>query len=143
MNDKGISPLIATVLLIGFVVALGSVVMLWGKGFVKEKTEKEGALSQAKLDCEGINLKVIEASTSAVIVENRGTSTVNGFKVKYYGGSEDGNIEDLFMEIKTMGRIEIPPEGADKIDIIPCIKPEGVGAPLVPCSDKHKLVNIQ
>ena len=32
MNKKGISPLIATVLLIGFAVALAAVVMTWGLG---------------------------------------------------------------------------------------------------------------
>ncbi len=37
-GKKGVSPLIATVLLIAFAVALGAVIMNWGKGFVQDRT---------------------------------------------------------------------------------------------------------
>ena len=39
-NKRGISPLIATVLLIGFTVALAAMVMTWGSGFIKKTTEQ-------------------------------------------------------------------------------------------------------
>jgi len=137
---KGISPLIATVLIIGFVVAIGAVVMLWGRGFVKERTEKEGALSEAKLNCNSIDLKVVDTSQDEVTIENRGSVSIGGFKIKFYDGSTD--VKELYIEVKPMGRAVIRSEGATKMDIIPAIKPEGVGAPLVPCSDEHKLVEI-
>ena len=35
INKKGITPLIATVLLIGFTVALAGIVITWGGGFVE------------------------------------------------------------------------------------------------------------
>ncbi len=38
-SKKGISPLIATVLLIAFSVALGAVVMSWGEAYIEEKAE--------------------------------------------------------------------------------------------------------
>jgi len=140
-NKKGISPLIATVLLIGFVVAIAAIVMLWGKGFIEERTAKEGALSKAKLDCTNINIKFIKIDESGhVVIENRGIVEVNAFKVKYYGGPD--TLIEMYMSVKPLGRINIPTSGADRMDIIPAIKPKGVGAPLVPCSDKHKLVNI-
>lgn len=37
-GKKGVSPLIATVLLIAFAVALGAVIMNWGRGFVQDRT---------------------------------------------------------------------------------------------------------
>ena len=35
-HKKGVSPLIATVLLMAFAIALGAIVMTWGKNYVKE-----------------------------------------------------------------------------------------------------------
>jgi len=37
-SKRGLSPLIATVMLIAFAVALGAVVMNWGKGYIEEST---------------------------------------------------------------------------------------------------------
>lgn len=141
MNKKGISPLIATVLLIGFVVAIGAVVMFWGKGYVEERTEKEGELSKAQLECTKINLKVI-GTDGDITVENRGDVDIDAFKVKYYGGDYDGKLDEVYTKVPPMGRAYIPSRLADQVDVIPAIKPEGVGAPLLPCSDKHKLVNL-
>jgi len=35
-NKQGVSPLIATVLIIGFTIALAAVVMIWGETFLNE-----------------------------------------------------------------------------------------------------------
>ena len=39
MNKKAVSPLVATLLLVVFAIALGSVVMSWGKAYVESATE--------------------------------------------------------------------------------------------------------
>ena len=39
MNKRGVSPLVATLLLIAFAIALGLVVMNWGKSYIEEKSE--------------------------------------------------------------------------------------------------------
>ena len=36
MNKKAVSPLIATVLIIGFTVALAAIVMTWAGGFMRQ-----------------------------------------------------------------------------------------------------------
>ena len=46
MKKKGISPLIATILLIGLVVSLVVLTTLWGKQYILEKTNKEGKISE-------------------------------------------------------------------------------------------------
>lgn len=51
MKKKAVSPLIATVLLIAFAVALGAVVMNWGRGYVQETTSKATENSAADLAC--------------------------------------------------------------------------------------------
>lgn len=50
-NKKGISPLIATVLIIGFTVALAAVIMVWGQGFIKGMQTKTQAGADIQLVC--------------------------------------------------------------------------------------------
>ena len=58
---KGVSPLIATVLLIAFTVAIGSVVMNWGTGYIKEEQSVATSTSNVKLICAtDVNLKVMK-----------------------------------------------------------------------------------
>ncbi len=122
-GKKAISPLIATVLLIGFVVAIGAVVMIWGKGFITERAQKEGALSQAQLDC---NLVEIDLEGDYII--NVGSITIGGFIIRGNGVSKD------YEKLEIMGSRYYSLDHGD--EIIPCIQPEGAGAPLVPCSGK-------
>jgi flagellin-like protein len=72
-NKKGVSPLIATILLIAFAVALGAVVMNWGRNveFLKEEPGME--------KCANINLKV---------------EKINNIPQVFYGGTgPDGFIK--------------------------------------------------
>ncbi|MBU3941940.1 MAG: hypothetical protein KKF74_03435 [Nanoarchaeota archaeon] len=66
-NKKGVSPLIATILLIAFAVALGAVVMSWGKNVESSSAE---LLSIEK--CANVNLKV---------------EKVNDVPLVFYGGT--------------------------------------------------------
>lgn len=51
LSRRGISPLISAVLIIGFTVALGSVIFLWASSFLEERTEKSLAISEAEVSC--------------------------------------------------------------------------------------------
>jgi len=66
-NKKGVSPLIATILLIAFAVALGAVVMNWGKSVESPSAE---LISTEK--CAKVNLKV---------------ETINDIPQIFYGGT--------------------------------------------------------
>ncbi len=73
-NKKGVSPLIATILLIAFAVALGAVVMSWGKNVESSSSE---LLSIEK--CANVNLKV---------------EKVNNIPQVFYGGTgSDGFVK--------------------------------------------------
>lgn len=50
-RKKGISPLIATVLIIGFTVALAAVIMTWGQGFSKSMQQSTEATTNVQLTC--------------------------------------------------------------------------------------------
>jgi flagellin-like protein len=83
LTKKGISPLIATVLIIGFTVALAAVIMTWGSSFTKgmQKTTEES--TQTQLVCaQEVSLSIksacIDKSTSKlqVTLENKGSKDI-------------------------------------------------------------------
>ncbi|MBR9676511.1 hypothetical protein GOV04_00025 [Candidatus Woesearchaeota archaeon] len=102
MNKKGVSPLIATVLLIAFAVALGAIVMNWGRTYVEEQTDNAQELSDQKTTCSfDVNIKILEisnqkklcynstAGTLDLTVDNRGRKTIESFEVLVYNSTED------------------------------------------------------
>ena len=92
LKKRGISPLIATVLLIGFVVAISLLAMLWGRTLVKEQIEKRAPISQQKLECQiDIEVDVTEAcygnpiNVVNVKMENKRSNYLTGIKGRIEG----------------------------------------------------------
>ena len=82
-NKRGISPLIATVLIIGFTVALAAVVMTWGSGFVRETTESTSEQATSAIECARLNLEVnIKPDCSDVFVVNNGATDLTDIKIR-------------------------------------------------------------
>ena len=50
-GKKGVSPIIATVLLMAFAIALGALVMTWGKNYVEDTTEEVSSRSLTARTC--------------------------------------------------------------------------------------------
>ena len=138
-NKKGISPLIATVLLVSFVVVLSGVIMFWGRQYVTELMEKRGEVAAAKLECEHVDFEVVGLSGSELHLRNIGSVKIAGFILKFEGGgTEEYNtpIDSADDVTITLG------ESAERVNVIPMLKPSGVGAPPIPCSTKNKLVRL-
>ena len=57
-SKKAVSPLIATIILIAFAVALGAVVMNIGKGYVEDIPEPAGK-DTAAITCSGVDLNFL------------------------------------------------------------------------------------
>lgn len=94
-STKGVSPLIASVLLIAFTVSVAMIVMGWFSGFVRTTTENVSGVSQQAVGCSTavVNLdKVYIDNTTNIarmIVRNEGgvSLTVTGMIVNTTGGS--------------------------------------------------------
>ena len=147
-NKRGISPLIATVLLIGFTVAVAAVVIFWSRNFVKEKADKEGALSEKRLECENVEIDVqsIDKVNRKISIDNKGNEAIDGFIMRVVSGGV--GAEKVIQKIgeSNSAAITYSFEGLSsnaKIDLIPALKPEGTNAPLVPCSNKHKVIKVE
>ena len=80
-SRKGISPLIATILIIGFTVALAAVIMTWGQSFVNGITASTEANTEKQLACTQVLLKIIDAC-SDIIAEEVQISISNDGKQK-------------------------------------------------------------
>ena len=64
MNNKGISPLIATVLIIGFTVALAAIIITWGSSFVQRTQRQVGEQADFSIVCSQLDFDIISANCS-------------------------------------------------------------------------------
>ena len=70
MNQKGISPLIASVLLIAFTVALGTLVMGWLSGTVGSTTETVGSKITTAVGCSDAAIEIVHVYVNSTISKN-------------------------------------------------------------------------
>ena len=122
MNKKGISPLIATVLIIGFTVALAAIVMTWGSTFIRETTETtERSTSQAIKCATDLSFDITNVSCSStggsklVVVDNRGNVDIKSlmFRIHYENGSV---VKDLTAGASGLAKYEVTPYTVGAID---------------------------
>ena len=99
VSKKGVSPLIATILLIAFAVALGSVVMNWGLNL---------SLGKSGDKCVNVAIKIREISSADVcyggigqngyinfIIDNTGSTDINGLTILMVGNKGKTRLFDL------------------------------------------------
>ena len=100
-NKRGISPLIATVLLIAFAVALGAVVMNWGRSYIEATQTQVQQQGQTEIKCStsvkvdaikigGVTKVCFDDSQHDVkfILENIGTVNVTALKVQIINSTD-------------------------------------------------------
>ncbi len=79
MKMKGVSPLIAAVLLIVFTVAIGAVVLNWMTSYTQGTTERAGTDTSSTIDCAKQILSIENVSKSngqvTVRIENLGSAS--------------------------------------------------------------------
>lgn len=136
LNKKGVSPLIATVLIIGFTIVLAAVVMQWGGGFVRQLTEEQAQKSEAQTTCIELNFEItsVDTTTNTVSLLNNNDKTISKFLIQEIDGTT-GNSNTL-TGTATLGPYEsegvvltlpagVTLESGDKIRVIPYVKLEG------------------
>ena len=102
-SRKAVSPLIATVLLIAFAVALGAVVMNWGRGYVEDTANMARERSDTEVTCTtDVALAIVEIDNVpqvcynetvvgeynlSFIVENKKEKTIETIKARLIGAA--------------------------------------------------------
>lgn len=145
-GKKGVSPLVATVLLVGFTVSLVALTVLWSRGYIEERAEKEEKLASAKIGCESIKFDVIEVSqgTESLEIEitNEASKRIDGFVFRINGDVTEAvewrqPIDGLATKKMVLGTedYDVTKVGTiNTVGIIPLIK-AGKGH-YVPCSNQ-------
>ena len=112
-KKKGVSPLIATVLLIAFAVALGAVVMNWGRTYVEDTASLAREKSDTEIKCssdvklEFLSIKNVEklcyeyttTTKLNMTIENTGKLDIVGLQVTVVG---EKNINTTEIDLKAV-----------------------------------------
>jgi len=152
MEKRGISPLIATVLLIGFTITIAAILMIWGGNLVKERAEKISARTEAQTSCTAkveIGLNSAKCDTTEEIikisVENKGSDTINAFRarINYDGDSETTTTYNLLNPTsQTSLKVEYDTsKGMPKsVIIFPVLNKQSLS---YTCSEKSKEIEVE
>ncbi len=136
-NKKAISPLIATVLLISFVIILAILVWFWYSGIIEDWTDKSGITGdqQCAMDVDFvINSAATNPGNTSVLfeIENQGAIHINNFRVIITGstGSIATNETNSGVLMATTSQLSMNYDQAalgtlETMDIIPIISVQG------------------
>ena len=85
MEKRGITPLIATVILLGFTIAIVVIVILFSSNYIKDLQEKQGTIATTRLACATdisilIQDAVLSGSDITITLENT-KETIDAFYV--------------------------------------------------------------
>ena len=112
MNKKGLSPVIATTLLVLIAVVLAAIIFWWVRQFVQESVQKDigGGLAPIDSFCKDIKFNADISGDGKVTLQNNGQIPIYGLDVKKKGfatlksigtatskyyGVQNGDTEDL------------------------------------------------
>jgi flagellin-like protein len=86
-QKKGVSPVIASLLLVIIVIILAMIIFIWAKSFIKEVVQKKGV--SASQVCGEIKLDVtFNPSSGEVIVSNLGNYPIYALELGFRGNGE-------------------------------------------------------
>ena len=129
-SKKGVSPVIATVLLVALVIVLGLIVFLWMRGLAQETITKFGGENIEKV-CDDVSFSA-SYSSGVLSISNIGNVPIFSAKVNIY--KSDGYELESIKSITTTwpeaglnqgqvfsGEIDADVSGAEKIVVIPIL----------------------
>ncbi|MFH1638088.1 MAG: archaellin/type IV pilin N-terminal domain-containing protein [Candidatus Woesearchaeota archaeon] len=139
LNKRGISPLIATVLIIGFTVALAAVILIWGQSFTKGiQSSTEEQTNTALMCANDVKFSITGACYDGdkinITVKNDGNVDIQNFTVRLYKSQTDVCSNRSFVTtdlekygITTYKAVTCSPSfssmaGIKQIELIPVIK---------------------
>lgn len=133
--------MIATILLIGFVISIMLLVFLWGKNYIEELAEKRGLLAEKQQLCTRVSLGVVKACWSGgsgeIVIKNQADIPIHKFVFSVVGAAgEPSEVTSKLGGLETKpyaftydeASVGIP----NNVDIIPHLR-VAIGH-YVPCS---------
>ena len=148
ISKKGIDEKIATILLVGFIIALLVLGFLWTRSFMKSRASKELQLSERQFGCKDISITTRDIASLGgnigLTLENKKEMKIEKFSFRLISGDESGTVESFDvlngLEIKDYEISRGALTEVDEVDVIPWIKvAKNV---FVPCSQQHIVIEV-
>jgi len=103
MNSKAISPMIATILLIAFTVAVGGIISVWLTTYTRTAQTAVSGATEAHIKCAGITPNIYRVTETAIFLMNSGSEeltnvtclTQDGKLIGIVGTMPPGNMTSL------------------------------------------------
>ncbi len=94
INKKGLSPIVATSILIVIVIILAIIILLWARGFIKEAVIKEiaGNSKRAEEFCREIGMRGFVNEDNTFGFENTGTIPIFAYRINLEKGGSSNII---------------------------------------------------
>ncbi len=132
MQKRGISPLIATILLIGFTIVLAALIMVWGTDLFKNLQEEQGTKAETELICASKILPILKGACSTINplldleIKNEGQQEISSYIIRVKSSQTSKTINGK-SSIGSYGvikqQIPVPNMGIiQEVDIIPYVK---------------------
>ena len=126
MNKRGLSPIVATVLLISIAVVLAGIIFIWAYSFIGESVTKQGR--SIEQSCQEVQFEA-EADSGDVYVNNLGDIPLWGIEIRKKDPIGDITKIDEFEDVgsitagETAGPFSLPPEvqSGDRIIVSPIL----------------------
>ena len=129
-NKRGVSPIIATVLLISIVIVIALIIFFWFKGFIKEPITKWD--KNIELSCKDVQFDASYSNSSGLQIFNKGNVPIFEVKVRIYknkgystehlsSGQDNWPDVGLNQGDSFSGELKTSTEGASKIIVIPVL----------------------
>lgn len=94
-GKKGVSPIIATVLLMAFAIALGALVMTWGKNYIEDTTEEVSSRSLTARTCAlDVSVEVMNIGGETTLCQTQETNG-NLIEVQFVLNNRGSAIDDV------------------------------------------------
>jgi flagellin-like protein len=138
INKKGVSPLIATVLLIAFVIIIAILVWVWYRDTIETELRKTEVRTEAELACSreveislGDVRCVMSGSNKTILfdVENTGTLDIDLFKIRFYDDDFAVSTIDFGLSVyegtEEQFSVNLESDEIDSIEVLPVILKAG------------------
>lgn len=157
LNKRGISPLIATILLVALVIAIALIVWFWYANYLQNQADKLGRRAIAEGECVlEVDFKIESAScfdknndgtkdNVLISLRNEGKVNIADFRVRIYGTGGSQVIlagQDLQETHATQTSVQFDPAKVgipQRIEVLPVVSAEGT---VKTCTNKVALVPL-
>lgn len=126
-EKRGLTPAVATILLVLLMIILGSIVFLWARGFIKEQIQKFDAPIESQCQKVLWDVNYIPGDYPQLEIHNQGNIGFYSVAVKLTkGGTQEINQYEINLHVGSSTNVEIETEmkggiPASKMEVYPVL----------------------